>query len=228
MTYSKGGVRRSVEAALAVVAVGWVADTVGLNLAAAGIEADARGFIAVDEYLRTSARHVFAAGDVIGRLMLAPQAMQEGFTAGTNAVLGPTMPLRDEVAPIGALTIPEYAQVGLTEARAREKHDAVVAVQPFDGSTRTIIDGRTFGFCKLIADRATHRMLGCHVVGERAVEIVQVASIAMAAGMRVQDLARVPLSFPTYAMILGHAAATLAQKLNQPLPFERHQPAAHL
>ena len=84
----------------------------------------------------------------------------------------------------------------------------------FDETARTIIDGRTIGFCKLIADRATQTVLGCHVVGERAVEIVQVVAVAIAAGMRVDDLARVPLSFPTYASMPGRAAYHAAQLLN--------------
>jgi dihydrolipoamide dehydrogenase len=160
--------------------------------------------------------------------MLAPQAMQQGFVAAVNALRGPTMPLGEEVAPTGGFTNPEYAHVGLTEASAREHHDVAVAVQPFDASTRTIIDGRTLGFCKLIADRATHRILGCHVIGAQAVEIVQVAAIAMAAEMRVEDFARVPFSFPTYAMILARAAMTLALALKEVLPMQSHQPSAHL
>ena len=136
----------------------------------------------VDAYLRTSAPHIFAAGDITGRLMLVPQAIQDGFVAATNAVRGATMTLGDPVSPIGSFTDPEYAQVGLTEARPAKTHDVVVAVVRFDETTRTIIDGRTFGFCKLIADRATCTILGCHVVGERAVEIVQVAAIAIAGG----------------------------------------------
>ncbi len=68
----------------------------------------------------------------------------------------------------------------------------------FDSATRPIIDGRTYGFCKLIVDRASRAILGCHIVGERAVDIVQSAAIAMAAGMQVDVLARLPLSFPTY------------------------------
>ena len=96
--------------------------------------------------------------------------------------------------------------MGLSEAKARETHDVVVAVVRFDETPRTIIDGRTIGFCKLIADRATGKILGCHVVGERAVEIVQVVAIAMAAGLRVDDIARIPLSFPTYTGIVARAA----------------------
>src|SRR5262249_50461403 len=216
MVFSKDGALESAEAALAVVAVGWVADTVGLGLAVAGVETDARGFVRVDVYRQTTAPHVFAAGDITGRLMLVPQALEDGHTAATNAVLGLTTTLRSEVAPIGSFTDPEYAQVGLTEAQAREAHDVVVEAVRFDQTTRTIIDGRTIGFCKLIADRATSRILGCHVVGERAVEIVQTVAIAMAGGMSVLDLARVPLSFPTYAGIVGRAAYRAARSINLP------------
>jgi pyruvate/2-oxoglutarate dehydrogenase complex dihydrolipoamide dehydrogenase (E3) component len=91
MIFSKDGARDSAEAALAVVAVGWVANTAGLSLATAGVETDHRGFVRVDAYLRTSAPHIFAAGDITGRLMLVPQAIQDGFVAATNAVRGPMM-----------------------------------------------------------------------------------------------------------------------------------------
>jgi pyruvate/2-oxoglutarate dehydrogenase complex dihydrolipoamide dehydrogenase (E3) component len=106
--------------------------------------------------------------------------------------------------------------VGLTEAQAQTGHDVVITKIHFNATTRTIIDGRTFGFCKLIVDRATHKILGCHVVGERAVEITQVAAIVIAAGMRVDELAHLPLSFPTYAGILGRVAASVARRLNMP------------
>ena len=75
------------------MAVGWVADTVGLNLATAGVETDPRGYVRVDPYLQTSAPHVFAAGDITGRLMLVPQAIHGGLVAATNAVRGSTMTL---------------------------------------------------------------------------------------------------------------------------------------
>jgi pyruvate/2-oxoglutarate dehydrogenase complex dihydrolipoamide dehydrogenase (E3) component len=225
MVFSKDGARESAEAALAVVAVGWVANTAGLSLATAGVELDHRGFVRVDAYLRTSAPHIFAAGDITGRLLLVPQAIQDGFVAATNAVRGATMTLGDQVSPIGSFTDPEYAQVGLTEANARETHDVVTAVVCFDSTTRTIIDGRTAGFCKLIADRATYKILGCHVVGERAVEITQVAAIAIATGMRVDELAQVPLSFPTYAGIIGRVAASAARQLNLDVSWQAEMEA---
>ena len=213
MIFSKDGVHDSVDAALVIMAVGWVADTQGLNLQAAGVETNSRSYVQVDEFLQTSAPSVFAAGDITGRLMLVPQAIHDGFVAATNAVRGRTMPLWDQTSPIGSFTEPEYAQVGLTEAKARLTHNVIVTKVSFDETARTIIDGRTIGFCKLVVDRSTGTILGCHVVGERAVEIVQVVAIAMAAGMRVDSLAKVPLSFPTYAGILGRAAYRAAQQI---------------
>ena len=206
----------SAEATLAVIAIGWIANTEALDLQKTGVETDNRGFIQVDQYLRTSAENIFAAGDVTGRLLLVPQAIYDGFIAATNAVQGPSMPLPNQVAPIGSFTDPEYAQVGLTEAKARERHEVVVGRIDFDSTTRTIIDGRTYGFCKLITDRGSRQILGCHVVGERAVEIIQLAAVAMAANMRVDELAQVPLSFPTYGGVLGRAAATVTRQLNLP------------
>jgi dihydrolipoamide dehydrogenase len=214
MNFTKDGKHESTEAALAVVAVGWLADTAALNLAAAGVELDERKYVKVDDYLRTSAPHIYAAGDVTGRLMLVPEAIQDGFIAATNAVQGQIISLGTRISPVGSFTDPEYAQVGLREAKAREGHDVLTVTVPFDSTTRTIIDGRTLGFCKLVVDRKTGNILGCHVIGERAVDLIQAAALAIAGGMRVDDVARVPLAYPTYAAVLGRAAASAARQLN--------------
>jgi len=223
MFFTKNGKHDNAEAAVVIVAVGWVADAAGLRLANAGIALDSRGFVQVDDYLCTSSSQIFAAGDITGRLMLVPEAIQDGFVAGTNAVLGTKETRQRTVSPIGSYTDPEYAQVGLTEVRARETHKTLVVKIHFDATTRTIIDGRTTGFCKLIVDRETRGILGCHVVGERAVDIAQVASIVMASGMRVDDLARVPLSFPTYAGVLGRLAASATRQLNLSVSWQANQ-----
>jgi dihydrolipoamide dehydrogenase len=216
MNYHNCGNHTAAEGSLAVLAVGWQANTAELNLSATGAAIDPRGFVLVDPYLQTTVSHVFAAGDVTGRLQLVPQAIQDGFVAATNAVRGSTMAVNESVNPIGSFTDPEYAQVGLTEAQAGAAHDAVTSTIHFDTTTRTIIDGRTFGFCKLIVDRKSRKILGCHVVGERAVEITQIAAVAMTGGMRIDEFARIPLSFPTYAGILGRVAASITRQLNLP------------
>jgi pyruvate/2-oxoglutarate dehydrogenase complex dihydrolipoamide dehydrogenase (E3) component len=225
MNFSKDGYRESVEATLAVVAVGWVADTGALNLASAGVELNQRKYVKVDEYLQTTTPNIFAAGDVTGRLMLVPEAIHDGFIAATNAVRGPTVPLENRVSPVGSFTDPEYAQVGLSEVKARQLHDVVTTIVRFDSTTRTIVDGRTLGFCKLIVDRKTRQILGCHVIGERAVDIVQTAAIAIASGMRVDQLASIPLAYPTYAAVLARAAATAARELKLQLGWQTNPDA---
>ena len=217
MNFHDGRRDESAEAAVAMVAAGWVAHTAHMNLGAAGVELDSRGNIKVDQFLQTTAAHVFAAGDVTGRLMLVPGAIEDGFVAANNAIRGPTLPLPNRVTPSGSFTHPEYAEVGLTEAKARETHEVVTTLVSFEAAVRPIIEGRTFGFCKLVADRGNCRILGCHVVGERAVEIAQLAAVAIAADMRVDDLARVAVSFPTYAEVLVHAAVLAAMELGLPL-----------
>ncbi len=206
MIFSKDGVQNSAQGQLAVSAVGWVADTQGLNLAAAGVELDERGRVRVDDYLETSTKHIFAAGDIIGRMMLVPQAVRDGFLAGTNAVSAERIARNASADPIGSFTDPEYAQVGVTEAAARAAREVLVAIAYYKETTRPIIDGRTRGFCKLVIDPQTRALLGCHIVGERAVEVAQMAAIAMTAQLTVEGLARIPLSFPTYGNVLGRAA----------------------
>ena len=220
MLFSKNGKRLSEEATVAIVAIGWAADTGGLNLAVAGVNLDSRGYVTVDSHLQTTVPHIFAAGDITGRLMLVPQAVRDGYVAATNAVNEVRLSADSSVNPIGSFTDPEYAQVGLTEAKARATHDVLVSKVFFEATFRPIIDGRTTGFCKLIVDRTSGTILGCHMVGERAVEIAQMAAIAMAGGMRVDELARIPLSFPTYADVLFRAVSRAAVEL-QPAPTER-------
>jgi pyruvate/2-oxoglutarate dehydrogenase complex dihydrolipoamide dehydrogenase (E3) component len=215
MIYTTGERIETAEATVAVVAIGWQADTVGLNLAAAGVGVTPRGYVAVDEYLRTTVPHIFAAGDVTGRMMFVPHAIHDGYAAASNAVQGPTIVVGDQVSPVGSFTDPEYAHVGLTEAQARDKPEIVVTLVPYSDIVRPIIDGHTEGFCKLIVDRATHTLVGCHIVGERAVELAQIAGVAVASAARVEDLARIPWSFPTYTNVFGRAVIVAARQLNE-------------
>jgi len=216
LVHSRSGEIAQVDAALAVIAVGWVANTDDLDLAAAGVETDPRGYITVDSQLRTTAPGVYAAGDVTGHLMVVHEAAREAYLAATNATVGTADALPAEVSPLGSFTDPEYASVGLTEAAVREAHDVVVGAEGFDSLPRPIIDGRPTGLCKVVADRDNHAILGCHIVGERAVELAQLAAVAVASDMTVEQLALVPFSFPTYANALGRAAVRAARQLVAP------------
>ncbi len=203
-----------IDAEVAVVAIGWVADTAELKSASAGVETDLRGYIKVDAQFRTTAGHIFAAGDVTGRALVVHEAVREAYVAATNAATGAAATLPEQVSPLGSFTDPEYASVGLTEHEARAAGDPVVVRVPFELLARAIIDDRRVGFCKLIVDRPSHSILGCHIVGERAVELAQLAATAMAANMTVEQLAAVPFSFPTYADALGRAAIEAARELD--------------
>lgn len=209
---------RAVEAVM--LSIGWVGNIEDLNLAAAGVKTE-RGYIIVDDYLRSSAPHILAAGDVNGRMMLVQSGSYEGRIAAENAVFGPVLPYTHQIVPHGGFTDPEYAGVGMTEAEAREKHAVVVAVAPYLDLDRAVIDGYTDGFFKLIVNEETHRILGAHVVGEQAVEAVQIVAAAMAADMWVEQLAELELAYPTYTSIVGLAARQAVRKLGvMPLSAE--------
>jgi pyruvate/2-oxoglutarate dehydrogenase complex dihydrolipoamide dehydrogenase (E3) component len=213
MTYRVDGRTETADASVAVMSVGWMANAEELNLQAAGVETDRRGFIAVNDYLQTNVPHIFAAGDINGKRMLVSTASLEGYYAARNAVEGPHLNVYYNLIPVGSFTDPEYAQVGMTEAQAREEHDVLVATVRFEDYPRSLIDGRPEGFCKLIADENSHAILGCHVVGEHAVETVQLVAAGMQAGIAVEQLAELPLSFPTYVAIVGWAAYEIVEQM---------------
>jgi pyruvate/2-oxoglutarate dehydrogenase complex dihydrolipoamide dehydrogenase (E3) component len=214
LAYVRDGAEHAVDADEVLLAIGWPGSTDGLGLEAAGVEVDG-GYVVVDDTLRTSAPHVWAAGDVAGRMMLVQSATAEGRLAAENALLGSGRPHVDAVVPHGGFTDPEYGGVGLTEAaaRARPGEPVAVAMVAYQDLDRSVLDARTEGFCKLIAEHGSHRVVGAHVVGEQAVEVVQVAATAMAAGMRVEHLAEVDLAYPTFTAVVGLAARRLAREL---------------
>jgi pyruvate/2-oxoglutarate dehydrogenase complex dihydrolipoamide dehydrogenase (E3) component len=207
---ASGPARRLVDAVF--FAVGWPANLDGLELATAGVTAE-RGHVPVNDWLQTNVPHIFAAGDVNGRSMLVPSARHEGRLAAENAVLGTRRRVAHEIVPTGSFTDPEYASVGLTEAQARERYDCAVAVVGYDQLLRAVIDGHAEGFCKLIVEQRHRYILGAHVLGEYSAEVIQVAAVAMAASLRLEQLAELQLAFPTFTEALGMAAQQLVREL---------------
>ena len=209
--HTLGGQAHHLDVDEVVLATGWPARTEGLGLDAAGVRHEP-GRIHVDAYLRTNVPHVFAPGDANQRDMLVQSAVVEGTAAATNAVLGPTRSAPHALLPWGGFTDPDTAGVGLTEEQARERDpECVVATVPLASSERAIIDERTDGFLKLIADRRRSMLLGAHAAGEAAVEIIQAVTTAMAAGTDPATLARVEFAYPTYSAIIGAAASELVR-----------------
>ena len=203
---------RAVESDAVILAVGWPGNVEELGLEAAGVRTE-RGYVAVDDALRTSAPHIFAAGDITGRMKLVQSATYEARIAAENAVTDADLLGRHGVVPHGGFTDPEYASVGLTEARATAEGEVAVAVVPYCDLDRAVIDGRTEGVCKLIVERQSRRIVGAHVVGEQATEVVQLVATAMAAGARVEELAQLELAYPTFTAIVGLCARQLVREL---------------
>ena len=212
LAFGENGADRHLRVSAVIQAVGWAGNTERLNLAAAGVAVE-RSYVVVDDYLRTTAEHIFAAGDVNGRMMLVQSASHEARIAAENAVLGSARTADHRIVPHGGFTDPEYASVGLTEEAARARHDVAVAEVAYADLDRAVIDGRTEGMCKLVANRADATLLGAHVVGEQALEIVHVVAAGMVSGMTVAQVAQMEIAYPTYTAVLGLAARRLLAEL---------------
>jgi pyruvate/2-oxoglutarate dehydrogenase complex dihydrolipoamide dehydrogenase (E3) component len=211
LVYERGG-RHELEVSTVIVAVGWLGNVEALGLEAAGVAAE-RGYIVTDDYLRTSQPHIYAAGDINGKMMLVQSGAYEAQVAVENALDGDGERVAHTIVPHGGFTDPEYGSVGPGEAEARKGDDVLVAMAPMSVVDRAVIDGHDEGFCKLIVRRSDHTIVGAHVVGEQALEIVHVAAAGMASGMTVEQLARLEIAYPTYTAILGSAAKQIVRDL---------------
>ena len=207
-----GGRQQTLDVDVVLAAVGWPGDVDHLALDKAGVKTEG-SYVVVDDYLRTSAPHIYAAGDVTGRSMLVQSAGYQARIAVENALLPFTQKAQQRLVPHGGFTDPEYGGVGLNETDARRHHDVVTATVPYADLDRAVIDDRKAGFCKLVVDRRNGRVLGAHVVGEQAVEIVSTVSAGMAGGLHVQQLADLELAYPTFVAIVGLAARQIAREL---------------
>ncbi len=209
VVYGRNSRARTLDVDLVIASIGWPVSMEGLGLDAAGVQTRGAA-VPVDAYFRSNVPHIFVAGDANGRSMLVQAAKSEAVAAATNAVLGASRNAPHGLLPSGGFTDPDYAGVGLTEDQARSRDpQCVVAFVPYAEMERAIIDHRTTGFLKLIADRRRSLLLGAHCVGESAVEVIQAVTTAMAAGVDVATLASVEFAYPTYTAIVGEAAARL-------------------
>jgi pyruvate/2-oxoglutarate dehydrogenase complex dihydrolipoamide dehydrogenase (E3) component len=206
------GIDQQLTADVVLASIGWPGNVDHLGLDFAGVEHN-HNYVVVDDYLQTSAPHIYAAGDITGRSMLVQSAGYQARIAVENALLDYDQPSRERLVPHGGFTDPEYGGVGLTEQKARLHHDVVTATVPYADLDRAVIDDRKIGFCKLIVDRRTARVLGAHVVGEQAVEIVSMISAGMAGGLHVQQLADLELAYPTFVAIVGLVARQIAKEI---------------
>ena len=166
-----------------------------------------RGKIKVDKYMETSVKGVYAPGDINGIKMLAHAAFRMGEVAAENAILGNHREIKLETTPSAIYTIPEVGMAGLTEEEAKEKYDISVGKFAFVGNGRALASGDTTGFVKVIADKKYGEILGVHIVGQSAAEIINEASSLMAMEITVDEVIKTIHGHPTFSEALFEACA---------------------
>jgi dihydrolipoamide dehydrogenase len=206
----KGGPAETVEAEVVLVSVGRRPFTDGLGLAEAGVSTDARGFITVDHDFQTNVPGIFAIGDVIGGKMLAHKAEDEG-VAVVEKIAGQSGHVNYEAIPGIVYTWPEVASVGRSEEQLKADGIAYKAGKfPFTANARARCNGDTEGFVKILADAGTDRLLGCHIVGPQAGDLIQEVVVAMEFGGSAEDLARTCHGHPGLSEAVKEAALAVA------------------
>jgi dihydrolipoamide dehydrogenase len=196
-----------VEAEQLLVAVGRGPNTRGVGLEAAGVELDQRGFIRADQWMRTSAPGVWAIGDAVGGFLLAHAAAHEGVTAAEDIAGLRIHPMEQELVTRCTFSSPEIASVGLTEAQARERgREVKVGRFPFLASGRALIHGETEGFVKLVADADSGQLLGAHVIGVQATELIAEPALARLFQGDAWEMGRNIHPHPTLSEAIGEAA----------------------
>ncbi len=205
----------TVHADLILVTVGRHPNTDGLDADKAGVKTNPKGYVLVDKQLRSSNRHVFAIGDVVGQPFLAHKATMEGLTAA-EVIGGEPVEVDYRAMPSAIFTEPEIATVGLMEHQAAaEKQPVKVAKVPFGAIGRALAQGESDGFVKLVSDPESKALLGAAIVGPEASNLISELALAIEMGATVEDIALTVHPHPTLPEAISEtAAAALGQAIN--------------
>ena len=204
--FSKKGKEETVEADKVLMAVGRRANVASLNLSDIGVEYTPKG-IAVNEYMQTNLPHVYAIGDVNGKMMLAHAATFQGIVA-LDHIMDISNEIDLSVMPAAVFTSPEAATVGLTEDECKEKGIAVKCLKSFfRANGKAVTMGETDGFCKLIVEaEAPSRILGCHLFGPHSSDIIQEVAALINRKSTLEDFKSIIHTHPTLVEVLQSAA----------------------
>jgi len=215
-TLRSGGV---IESDVVMSAVGRMPFSAGLGFPEAGIEMD-RAAVKVDEYFRANIEGVYAVGDLIGGMMLAHVAEQEGVVAARNAVAflrdgdaAALQSVRYDCIPACVYTFPNVAVVGSSRDSAKERGiDAVQAVAKFSANGKALGEGEAEGFVQIVAEKGTGRIVGCQIVGPHAVETIHEVALAIKQGIDVRQIAEMVHAHPTVSEVTRAACTDAAMK----------------
>ncbi|MGJ4969374.1 dihydrolipoyl dehydrogenase [Bradyrhizobium sp. HKCCYLRH1073] len=207
-----GGAAEKIEADVVLVAIGRVPYTEGLGLQEAGVALDNRGRVQIDHHFATSVPGVYAIGDVVAGPMLAHKAEDEG-VAVAEILAGQAGHVNYDVIPGVVYTTPEVASVGKTEDELKQAGVAyTVGKFPFTANGRSKVNQTTDGFVKILADAKTDRVLGAHIIGREAGEIIHEAAVLMEFGGSAEDLARTCHAHPTRSEAVKEAALAVGKR----------------
>jgi dihydrolipoamide dehydrogenase len=207
-----GGNAETLEADVVLVAIGRVAYTEGLGLDEVGVQRDNRGRVLTDNHFATNVPGIYAIGDVIAGPMLAHKAEDEGM-AVAEILAGKAGHVNYDVIPGVVYTYPEVATVGKTEEELKAQGIAYnVGKFPFTANGRAKVNHTTDGFVKVIADAATDRVLGVHIIGADAGNLIHEAAVAMEFGASSEDIARTCHAHPTLTEAVKEAALAVEKR----------------
>ena len=193
---------------------GRVGNTEGLGLAEAGVAMDERGRVKVDGHFRTSAAGIYAGGDMIGPPALASVSMEQGRVAACHAFGVAFKETVDPLPPFGVYAMPEAAMVGLTEEQARKSGiDYETGRCPFARNTRARIAGSTEGMVKLVFRKTDRVLLGVHIVGDVAAELIHLGQAVIHQGLTIDYFIHTTFNVPTYTEAYKYAAYDGLQRL---------------
>ena len=202
----RNGTRHRVDFDRLVVAIGRIPNTAGLNAEAVGLKLDGRGYVDVDAQCRTNLPNIFAIGDVVRGPMLAHKSSEEG-VAVAETIAGQSPHVNLDTVPWVIYTSPEIAWVGKTEQELKAAGIEYRAGQfPFAASGRARALGETGGFVKMLADARTDRILGVHIIGPFASELISEAVVALEFGASSEDIARIVHAHPSLSEAMHEAA----------------------
>ncbi|HEX2859542.1 MAG TPA: dihydrolipoyl dehydrogenase [Alphaproteobacteria bacterium] len=211
VTIEKDGKAQTLEGDKVLVAVGRKAATANLGLAEAGVTLDARGVVQIDQNYQTNIPGIYAIGDCVPGPMLAHKGEEEGI-ACVELLAGQHGHVNYGAIPSVVYTHPEAAGVGLTEAEAKAKGDIKIGKFAFRANGRALASGDATGFVKVIADAQTDEMLGVHIFGHNASELIAEATVLMEFKASAEDMARCCHAHPTLAEAVKEAALAVANR----------------
>jgi dihydrolipoamide dehydrogenase len=207
-----GGAAETVEADVALIAIGRVPYTEGLGLDAVGVKRDERGRVAVDAHFATNVPGIYAIGDVIAGPMLAHKAEDEG-VAAAEIIAGRAGHVNYDVIPNVIYTFPEVASIGKSEEELKAAGVAYNTGKfPFTANGRAKVNLQTDGFVKILADAKTDRVLGVHILGADAGNMIAEAAVAMELGASSEDIARTCHAHPTLTEAIKEAAMAVEKR----------------